>query len=104
MRRDRSYYLVGERAPADAALSADAPTPSDVTLGVIETSINIDDERAYRHVTPRSVLCWVRSMAANQLPSHPVPSISSRPIPSHPHLISSHPISGAFDGGQPARS
>eukprot|EP00966_Prymnesium_polylepis_P313089 7234194-Prymnesium_polylepis.1 len=48
------YYLVGE------------PTAG-VTLGVIETSINIDDASAYKAVTPRSVLCWLRSMAANQL-------------------------------------
>lgn len=37
------------------------------TLGVIETSINIDDHAAYKAVKPQSVLCWVRSMVANQL-------------------------------------
>ena len=46
------YYLVKE---------------DDVTLGVIETSISIEDRRAYKALTPQSVLCWVRSMVANQL-------------------------------------
>ena len=48
------YYLVGE------------PT-ANVNLGVIETSISIEDGSAYSAVTPKSVLCWVRSMAANQV-------------------------------------
>lgn len=49
------YYLIGE--------AGDSPT----TLSVIETSINIDDPKAYAAVTPQSVLCWVRSMVANQI-------------------------------------
>ena len=48
------YYLVGEPSHA-------------VTLGVIETSISIEDDAAYSAITPKSVLCWVRAMAANQV-------------------------------------
>jgi hypothetical protein len=48
------YYLVREDA-------------SRTTLGVIETSVNIEDQKAYQAITPQSVLCWVRSMVANQL-------------------------------------
>lgn len=48
------YYLVGEPATS-------------TVLGVIETSINIDDRSAYQAITPQSVLCWIRSMVANQL-------------------------------------
>jgi len=44
------YYLVADGA---------------TTLGVIETSINIDKLSAYKHVKAQSVLCWIRSMAAN---------------------------------------
>lgn len=48
------YYLMAE-------------PQSKTTLGVIETSISIDDHAAYKAVKPQSVLCWLRSMVANQL-------------------------------------
>jgi hypothetical protein len=36
-------------------------------LAVMETSYGIDDNTRYKHLTPASVLCWMRVIVANQL-------------------------------------
>lgn len=42
---------------------------TETSLVIIETSNNIYNKKAYASITPKSVLCWIRTAAANSLGS-----------------------------------
>ena len=58
------WFLIGE---PNLATTSDSDSASSTKLSVIETSLEIQDMNAYKAIKGDSVLCWIRTMVANQL-------------------------------------
>ena len=62
------WFLIGEAdlTTSDSHYNPNSRLPS-TRLSVIETSLEIQDINAYKAIKSASVLCWIRTMVANQL-------------------------------------
>ena len=58
------WFLVADQ---NLATSDNHLMQGTTTLSVMETSLEIQDVNAYKAIKVQSVLCWIRSMVANQL-------------------------------------